>query len=427
MENRNANQPVDEKNNNTEEVPPSAENLIETVEEADTFEDEPDKKQERHSLKESGFRFFTLPVILILLVALRFIFDADKFLADLSRLFSIISFLVWGFAIAFFIDPLVTLFMKTLFKKMKKGKRGLAMLLAYLVFFGIITFLSVYILPVIGENIIDIASKVPSYWNDIQNWWSRIENSLTDDGMINHFLLSVGDRIGLLLSDYFNSSEFNRQLKDLGTGILNTALGATQFLIDFLLALVMSIYMLADKENMIRGIKRIVYAVFKKETADKAVFATKKTNEIFKKFFLGKGLASIIVGVVAFIFASLTKLPVPILQAAILGITNMVPTIGPVIGAVPCLLLTLLYSPVQALWLLIFILVVQQIDGMYLSPKILGDSLGLKPLFVIVGVLIGGSIAGILGALLGTPTLAVISYFLNRYTEKRLKEKQLNI
>lgn len=293
--------------------------------------------------------------------------------------------------------------------------------------FGIITFLSVYILPVIGENIIDIASKVPSYWNDIQNWWSRIENSLTDDGMINHFLLSVGDRIGLLLSDYFNSSEFNRQLKDLGTGILNTALGATQFLIDFLLALVMSIYMLADKENMIRGIKRIVYAVFKKETADKAVFATKKTNEIFKKFFLGKGLASIIVGIVAFIFASLTKLPVPILQAAILGITNMVPTIGPVIGAVPCLLLTLLYSPVQALWLLIFILVVQQIDGMYLSPKILGDSLGLKPLFVIVGVLIGGSIAGILGALLGTPTLAVISYFLNRYTEKRLKEKQLNI
>jgi predicted PurR-regulated permease PerM len=245
--------------------------------------------------------------------------------------------------------------------------------------------------------------------------------------MINHFLLSVGDRIGLLLSDYFNSSEFNRQLKDLGTGILNTALGATQFLIDFLLALVMSIYMLADKENMIRGIKRIVYAVFKKETADKAVFATKKTNEIFKKFFLGKGLASIIVGIVAFIFASLTKLPVPILQAAILGITNMVPTIGPVIGAVPCLLLTLLYSPVQALWLLIFILVVQQIDGMYLSPKILGDSLGLKPLFVIVGVLIGGSIAGILGALLGTPTLAVISYFLNRYTEKRLKEKQLNI
>jgi len=138
-------------------------------------------------------------------------------------------------------------------------------------------------------------------------------------------------------------------------------------------------------------------------------------------------LASIIVGIVAFIFASLTKLPVPILQAAILGITNMVPTIGPVIGAVPCLLLTLLYSPVQALWLLIFILVVQQIDGMYLSPKILGDSLGLKPLFVIVGVLIGGSIAGILGALLGTPTLAVISYFLNRYTEKRLKEKQLNI
>lgn len=380
------------------------------------------------TVQRDGKRWtFTIPVMILLFVALRFIFDADMFISDISRLLSIVSFLTWGFAIAYFLDPLVTFFMNKVLGKMKKGKRALSMLFAYIIFFGIIAFLSVYILPIVGQNIIDIASKIPDYWNSIQKWWMGIEESLADESVVNHYLLAAGERINTLLSDYFNSIEFNRQLKDLGTGILNTALGATQFLIDFILALVMSMYMLGDKKNMMREIKRITYAVFKKQTADNLVFATAKTNVIFKKFFLGKGLASVIVGVVTFIFATAINLPVPLLQAFIIGVTNMIPTIGPVIGAVPCLFLTLFYSPIQAFWLLIFILIIQQFDGMYMSPKILGDTLGLKPLFVIVGVLIGGSIAGILGALLGTPTLAVISYFIKRYTEKRLQEKQLEI
>ncbi|HBN83434.1 MAG TPA: hypothetical protein DDZ89_06275 [Clostridiales bacterium] len=378
--------------------------------------------------QKAGMKWsFTLPVILLLFVAIRFIFDADMFLSDLTRLISIVSFLIWGFAIAYSLDPLVTFFMNKVLHKMKKGKRGLAMLFAYIIFFGIIAFLSVFILPIVGENIIYIASKVPEYWNNIQKWWAGIGESLSDDSIVNHYVLATGERINKLLSDYFNSSDFNRQLKDLGTGILNTALGATQFLINFILALVMSIYMLGDKKNMMRETKRITYAVFKKKTADNLVFATAKTNEIFKKFFLGKGLASVIVGVVTFIFATIIKLPVPLLQAFIIGVTNIIPTIGPVIGAIPCLLLTLFFSPVKAFWLLIFILILQQFDGMYMSPKILGDTLGLKPLFVIVGVLIGGSIAGIIGALLGTPTLAVISFFIKRYTDKRLQEKRLEI
>lgn len=376
---------------------------------------------------ESQKRVLTVPVIILLIITLRFIFDADKFLFDISRLFSIISFIIWGFAISYVLDPLVTFFMRKVFKNLKKGKRGLSMTAAYAIFFGIIVFLSVYILPVVGQNIMDIATKTPEYLDGLQKWWNGIEASLSDDSILNRYLLSAGDRINLFISDYFKSNEFNQWLKNLGTGILNTAWGATQVLIDFLLALVISGYMLADKENMVRGTKRLVYATFKKETAEKIVFATHKTNEIFKKFFLGKGAASLIVGALTFIFVSLAKLPVPLLQATIIGITNMIPTIGPIIGAIPCLLLTLFYSPVQTLWLLIYIIVIQQIDGMYLSPKILGDTLGLKPFFVIVGVLLGSSIAGIPGAFLGTPTLAVIIYFINHYTEKRLQEKEMEI
>ncbi len=369
----------------------------------------------------------TVPVFIILILGIRLFLDTNRLFSDIRNLISILSFIIWGFAIAYFLDPLVSFFMRKVFHKLNKARRSLSMLLAYLIFFGIIVFLSIFILPAVGQNISDTASRIPYFLDRLQIMWDNTEARLSGDTAINQYIISLGVSIKDSIADFFISENLSLWLKNISTDILNTAWGATRVLVDFILALVLSIYMLGDKDNMLRGVKRFIYALFSNETADKMVLSGRKTNEIFKKFLLGKGAASIIVAVISFLFTSILKMPVPLLQATIMGITNMIPTIGPVIGAVPCLLLTLFYSPVKAFWLLIYVIVIQQIDGMYLSPKILSDSMGLKPFFVIVGVLLGSSIAGLVGAFLGAPTMAVISYFITSYTDRKLKEKNMSI
>ena len=120
---------------------------------------------------------------------------------------------------------------------------------------------------------------------------------------------------------------------------------------------------------------------------------------------------------------SLCQLPYAVLISAIVGVTNMIPYFGPFIGAVPGVLIMLLVSPIKALIFAILILVLQQFDGLILGPKILGDSTGLKPLWIIFAITIGGSIAGVLGMFLGVPVIAVLRYLLNRFLQYRLEKR----
>ena len=153
----------------------------------------------------------------------------------------------------------------------------------------------------------------------------------------------------------------------------------------------------------------------------------RECNHIFNGFLFGKMIDSLIIGILCFIIMNVLHLPYSLLMSLIVGITNMIPYFGPIIGAIPGVLMYLFIDPKLSLIFAIMILVLQQFDGLYLGPKILGDQTGIKPLWVIFGITVGGAYFGVIGMFLGVPTVAVITYLSNLFLNKKLKKKNISL
>lgn len=183
--------------------------------------------------------------------------------------------------------------------------------------------------------------------------------------------------------------------------------------------------MLSDQKSLLKHMKRFTYAVLKKERAARFIQTSRECSSIFSKYILGKTLDSVIIGILCFILMLILRLDYALVLSVIVGVTNMIPYFGPFIGAIPGILIYLFISPIQAIIFAFMILVLQQFDGLYLGPKILGESTGIKPLWVIFGITIGGSYFGPLGMFLGVPVVAVISHLLNSFVKRRLSQKNI--
>lgn len=184
-------------------------------------------------------------------------------------------------------------------------------------------------------------------------------------------------------------------------------------------------YVLASKEKFAGQAKKILYATFKPVRANVILETIRKSNEIFGGFISGKILDSAIIGVLAYIVLSIMKMPDTILVAVIIGVTNVIPFFGPFIGAVPSFLIIVLQNPVQGLYFLIFVFILQQIDGNIIGPKILGDSTGLSSFWVVFAIMIFGGLWGFVGMLLGVPIMAVIYYVAQRTVSYFLRKRGL--
>ena len=161
--------------------------------------------------------------------------------------------------------------------------------------------------------------------------------------------------------------------------------------------------------------------MFSKKQVESIASTIKYTNSVFNSFVVGKTIDSLIIAIIFFIGSIILNLPYPMLFAIIIGITNMIPYFGPFIGAVPVVALTILINPIKGLWVLIFVL--QQFDGVILGPRILGDSIGLKPIGVIFAIIVGGAIAGPLGMFFGVPIFSVIFTIFSNFVEKLYNSK----
>ena len=208
--------------------------------------------------------------------------------------------------------------------------------------------------------------------------------------------------------------------------IYNAGLSIISWFINIILAFVISCYLMWDKLNLLRAIKRIIYAVFSENTAKQMINIIKKCNDIFSSFIIGKAIDSLIIGILCFIIMCILRLPYAVLISVIVGITNMIPYFGPFIGAIPGALLLLIISPRQALIFIIMVFLLQQFDGSILGPKILGDSTGLQPIWIIFAITVGGYTAGVVGMFLGVPITAVIAYLLNTFVDYILKRRHLS-
>jgi predicted PurR-regulated permease PerM len=198
-----------------------------------------------------------------------------------------------------------------------------------------------------------------------------------------------------------------------------------RFLLNIVIGLIVSIYLMASKEKFSGQAKKIIYALFKPVRANVIVETARKSNEIFGGFISGKLLDSAIIGVIAYVVLAILRMPDPVMIAVIIGVTNIIPFFGPFIGAVPSFIIVVLQNPIQGLYFLIFIVVLQQVDGNIIGPKILGNSTGLSPFWVVFAILLFGGLWGFPGMVLGVPTMAVIYYIIKKIVEYGLRKRGL--
>ena len=195
---------------------------------------------------------------------------------------------------------------------------------------------------------------------------------------------------------------------------------------NIILGIIVSIYLLIDKEKFCALIKKITYAIFPKSASEKILEVSYMSNSIFGKFLIGKIVDSAIIGVLTFFILALCKMPYAILVSVIVGITNIIPFFGPFIGAVPSFIIILFISPVKALWFLVIIFIIQQLDGNIIGPKILGDSIGISAFWILFSILVAGKFLGLIGMVIGVPLFAVIYAIVKEIIEGKLKKKNMN-
>ena len=207
----------------------------------------------------------------------------------------------------------------------------------------------------------------------------------------------------------------------IAVGVVKTA----YFIWDFFIGLIVAIYVLASREKFAAQTKKAMFAIFKTKHADRIIEVTRTANYVFSGFINGKILDSAIIGVLCFIGVTILKMPYPVLLAVIVGVTNVIPVFGPYIGAIPCILIVFMTNPLKALYLAIFIIALQTFDGNILGPKILGDSTGLSPFWVVFAIVLGGGLFGVTGMIIGVPTFAVIYFLIEEWISQRLTAKNL--
>jgi predicted PurR-regulated permease PerM len=356
-----------------------------------------------------------IPIILLSFILFRIVNNIELVTNAFSVFISYLSSFIWAFGIAYLLNPL----MVNIEKKFHT-RRALTLLIMYICVLGLLIFSITILTPNIGKSIRELTNSAPDYITKTRTWFFQNQDKvqLLDKYGVTKYLDKTTVTLMSDLSKYLNTG--------INVAFL-TALGITSSLMNFLLGFVISLYLLKDKEKLILNIKKLIYAILKKENADGFLKFSNELNSIFSGFVIGKFIDSLIIAIICFVGLSILRIPNVLLISLIIGITNMIPYFGPFIGMIPAFFITLFFSPIKALWVLLFIICLQQFDGLYLGPKILGKSVGLSPLLIILSILIGGGTFGILGMFLAVPTMAIVLLITERFINSKLEEKDIKL
>lgn len=350
-------------------------------------------------------------------------FQDGVLLLFVKKLLRILMPVIYGFALAYLLTPVVNFFDRY-FSDCDKGKthsklvRGISILVTWLLV-GLLVYCSMGILiPQLVASIKTLASNIESYYNTIYNWVVRMMDDYPD---VSQWVLDRANEYYKELDKLIRS--VIPQAQQAVAVVTGGIWGVLMFFKDLLVGIIVSVYLLATKETFARHSRKLLYSILSERHYASALRGVSTVNQIFSGFVRGKLLDSLIIGVLCFVGASLLKLPYTPLISVIVGITNIIPFFGPFLGAIPSAFLILLVNPLQCLYFILFVLVLQQFDGNILGPKILGNSTGLSSFWVIVAILVGGGFAGIAGMFLGVPVFACIYAGVKYFVSFRLAKK----
>ena len=381
---------------------------------------------------------YALAVIIIAIIFQNIFDKFDNIKLFFKNIINILSPFLIGFFLAYLMNPLVSFFERLLAKiklfkddKKFKLKRGISVLISYVLIMVLLFWFISYLIPEITKNFYALFNgldkaviNLESYLQNLADKYPELFNSDIEKGINAIFdeilstLSSLSSTIGAMLG------KFATGLGSTVSTVVSGTVFVTQKVINIILALIISIYVLLDKETFLKQALRFTYAVLPVFIADKLHFLVREIDDTFEKFLVGKIIDSIIVAIICFIGLLIFKIPYALIISILVGVTNVIPYFGPFIGAIPSVIITLFTGGIwSALFVVIFILILQQIDGNIIGPKIIGDSTGLGPFWIIFSITIGGALAGVIGMFIAVPIFAVIYSLAEAAIDKNISKK----
>jgi predicted PurR-regulated permease PerM len=320
------------------------------------------------------------------------------FLGRIGIFINILSPFAGGIVIAYILDPMVKFFYARLFKE-KKSTRGFAILLAYAVAILLLMLLAWLVVPQIVNSIGMLFTNFPSYIQGVQEMLLYVQSEYGVD--LQQATKMLDDSEAMVKEIYAMATNAMPQI------VASIGSVASNFVAIFT-SIAASIYMLADKNHLLHQLRTLAHAFLPEKVASNTLRICHYANVNFTGFFVGKIIDSAIIGVITFVAMTILRLDFAVLISVFIGITNIIPVFGPFIGAIPSVFILLLIDPLQAVIFCVLILIIQQLDGNFIGPKILGSSIGISALWILFSIVVGGDLFGIVGMVVGVPVFATL-------------------
>ncbi len=393
---------------------------------------------------EKNTTYFNIALYAFLAVAAAMIFyellerasSLPVLLASASR---ILQPVIIGLVLAYILNPMLRFFDDTVLPKItgkrmrRRIRRGLAILLTFLVFSLAVGAFGAVVVPQLRESLESILPQVPKFAQTVASWYSSLlewlggMKLLDQEQGASYFNDLIDQVLGATQSALENLYDLLRMDQSLFEQVFSSVLTATTrfaaVLLNIVVGVIISIYLLFDRERFFAQVKKLLTAVLPRRANQVLSEIALETHTIFQGFIVGKIIDSVIIGVLCYIGMLILRLEYSVLISVIVGVTNVIPYFGPFIGAIPGILILFIVEPRQALWFLIFVFLLQQFDGNILGPKILGDTIGISAFWVIFSIMLFSGIYGILGMFIGVPLFALIYSLVRRFTAFLLRRK----
>lgn len=361
--------------------------------------------------------------VIVICLGISFYLSVTRFqkLNDsISTFVSIIKPFLFGFTLAYLLNFVMDFYERMICKFKEdishRTKRAISVVLTYISLAIMVLIFSKFVLPQIIESITLLVRDFPNMLTQLYQHVDKIINRA-----------ELNDATRQAVNQQFDI--MGRRAVDFATNfvpfVANIFISFVMSVWNLLLGVIISIYILSDKEGFFGLCKKFISAVFTTDKKERIMYITRLSDEILSKFIVGKIIDSIIIAFITFIVLSITKMPYKILITFIIGVTNVIPFFGPFIGAIPSILIVLLVDPVKALWLSLIIFIIQQLDGNVIGPKILGGSIGISSFWILFSLLLAGKFFGITGMVIGVPLFAIIHTIIGESVNNKLKMKGL--
>ena len=374
----------------------------------------------------------TAVAVIVIALVISLIFSKLGIIASaLKTIVSTVSSVLYGVVMAFLMAPVydrisawVEEILSSFFPKWKKsGKwaKFIATLACLIILIFVIFALIMMIIPELVNSITNVIGYAPDGMSNLENWLKDILNKNPD---LEKLVIGNYQDISERVSDIATTNvlpNVNTYIKNLSSGVIN-ALGV---LVNIIIGMMVMMYLLNMKTTLSSQAKKIVYSMAGVKIGNEIVTEARYIKNMFEKFIVGKIIDSIIIGIINYFFMVIIHMPYALLISVVVGVTNVIPFFGPFIGAIPSIVLLLLVSPFTALQFAVWILVLQQVDGNIIGPKILVQTTGLPSFWVLFSILLFGGLFGIVGMIIAVPTWAIIYRTISRVSEHFLRKKGL--